>query len=247
MKLAAVILAALAVAVAGAAAAAGDPPPLASKCGSSPVAAQPFWLRAEDGFRLYAVEAGEGATAVVLAHESPADLCGWLPYAATLTRAGIRVLALDLRGFGDSRPAPDAAPLAYGRDLRAAVGRLRADGARKVFLVGASFGGAAALAYAPQLDVDGVVSLSGEARLAGAKLDGLAQVARLRKPLLIVGSRHDRYLPVSDALALLRRAGTKDKRTALYPGGFHGWDIVEDAPYAARARALVLRWLRARS
>ncbi|HEY6056125.1 MAG TPA: alpha/beta fold hydrolase [Gaiellaceae bacterium] len=245
MKLAAVILAALAVA--GAAAAAGDPPPLASKCGSSPVAAQPFWLRAEDGFRLYAVEAGEGATAVVLAHESPADLCGWLPYAATLTRAGIRVLALDLRGFGDSRPAPDAAPLAYGRDLRAAVGRLRADGARKVFLVGASFGGAAALAYAPQLDVDGVVSLSGEARLAGAKLDGLAQVARLRKPLLIVGSRHDRYLPVSDALALLRRAGTKDKRTALYPGGFHGWDIVEDAPYAARARALVLRWLRARS
>ncbi|HEY6029514.1 MAG TPA: alpha/beta fold hydrolase [Gaiellaceae bacterium] len=245
MKLAAVILAALAVA--GAAAAAGDPPPLASKCGSSPVAAQPFWLRAEDGFRLYAVEAGEGATAVVLAHESPADLCGWLPYAATLTRAGIRVLALDLRGFGDSRPAPDAAPLAYGRDLRAAVGRLRADGARKVFLVGASFGGAAALAYAPQLDIDGVVSLSGEARLAGAKLDGLAQVARLRKPLLIVGSRHDRYLPVSDALALLRRAGTKDKRTALYPGGFHGWDIVEDAPYAARARALVLRWLRARS
>lgn len=245
MKLAAVILAALAGA--GAAAAAGDPPPLASKCGSSPVAAQPFWLRAEDGFRLYAVEAGEGATAVVLAHESPADLCGWLPYAATLTRAGIRVLALDLRGFGDSRPAPDAAPLAYGRDLRAAVGRLRADGARKVFLVGASFGGAAALAYAPQLDVDGVVSFSGEARLAGAKLDGLAQVARLRKPLLIVGSRHDRYLPVSDALALLRRAGTKDKRTALYPGGFHGWDIVEDAPYAARARALVLRWLRARS
>lgn len=245
MKLAAVILAALAVA--GAAAAAGDPPPLASKCGSSPVAAQPFWLRAEDGFRLYAVEAGEGATAVVLAHESPADLCGWLPYAATLTRAGIRVLALDLRGFGDSRPAPDAAPLAYGRDLRAAVGRLRADGARKVFLVGASFGGAAALAYAPQLDIDGVVSFSGEARLAGAKLDGLAQVARLRKPLLIVGSRHDRYLPVSDALALLRRAGTKDKRTALYPGGFHGWDIVEDAPYAARARALVLRWLRARS
>jgi alpha-beta hydrolase superfamily lysophospholipase len=245
VKLAAAILAALAAAAS--AAAAGDPPPLASKCGSSPVAAQPFWLRAEDGFRLYAVEAGEGTTGVVLAHESPADLCGWLPYAATLTRAGIRVLAFDFRGFGDSRPAPDAAPLAYGRDLRAAVGRLRADGARKVFLVGASFGGAAALAYAPQLDVDGVVSLSGETRLAGAKLNGLAQVARLRRPLLIVGSRHDRYLPVSDALALLRRAGTEDKRTALYPGGFHGWDIVEDAPYAARARALVLQWLRARS
>ncbi|HSP71904.1 MAG TPA: alpha/beta fold hydrolase [Gaiellaceae bacterium] len=245
-KLAVVALGCAAIA-APAAAAGEQPPALAAKCGASSVAAQPFWLQAEDGFRLYAVEAGEGATGVLLAHESPADLCGWLPYVETLTRAGIRVLAFDFRGFGDSRPAPDAAPLAYDRDLRAAVGRLRADGARKVFLIGASFGGAAALAYAPELDVDGVVSLSGEAHLAGAKLNGLAQVARLRRPLLIVGSRHDRYLPVSDALALLRRAGTTDKRTALYPGGFHGWDIVEDAPYAARARALVLRWIRARS
>jgi hypothetical protein len=34
--------------------------------------------------------------------------------------------------------------------------------------------------------------------------------------------------------------------TALYPGGYHGWDLVEDAPYAAKVRALVLAWLRAR-
>jgi pimeloyl-ACP methyl ester carboxylesterase len=226
-----------------------DPRPLESKCGSTyGIASTPFWLRAEDGVRLYAVEAGSGDVGVVLAHESPADLCGWLPYMATLNEAGLRVLAFDFRGFGDSdRPAATDDFLAYGRDFRAAIARLHADGAHKVFLVGASFGGAAALNYGPDLPLAGVISMSGEARLRGTGLNGLAAVARLHAPLLIVGSRHDPLLSVADALKLLRRAGTKDKRTALYPGASHGWDIVEYAPYAAKARALVLAWIRARS
>jgi alpha-beta hydrolase superfamily lysophospholipase len=247
MKPVAVAAAALlAAALAPAAAAAGAPRPLAAKCFGSPIRARPFWLTAADGVRLYAFEAGTGPVSVVLVHESPADLCGWLPYAKTLVAAGIRVLAFDLRGFGDSdRPAVGST--AYGRDLAAAVARLRADGATHVFLVGASFGGAAVMTYGPTLDVDGVVSMSGEASLPASGLDAAAHIHALKAPLLILGSRHDRYLPVSDALMLLRRAGAKDKRTALYPGGFHGWDLVEDAPYAARARALVLAWLRKRA
>ena len=228
---------------------AGTPSPrtLEQKCGeTSGIAAKPFWLETADGVRLYAVESGSGPVGVVLAHESPADLCGWLPYMETLERAGLRVLAFDFRGFGDSqRPVSVRKYLAYGGDFRAAIARLRHDGAGKVFLVGASFGGAAALAYGPTLPLAGLVSLSGETRITGAHLDGLAAVQKLRAPLLIVGSRDDRYLPVPDALLLLRRAGSHDKRTALYPGAFHGWQLVEDAPYAARTRALVLAWIRA--
>lgn len=236
----------LAAVVIGVASAAPEPPrPLVDKCGSSSVTAQPFWLEASDGVRLYAVEEGAGPIGVVLAHESPGDLCGWLPYIPTLARAGVRVLAFDFRGFGDSdRPTATRDFLAYGRDFHAAVARLRGDGASKVFVFGASFGGAAALTYAPSLPVDGVVSFSGETHIPGTGLDGLAAVPRLHAPLLIVGSRHDRYLSVADALRLLRRAGSHDKRTALYPGGYHGWDLVEDAPYAARVRSLVLAWLR---
>jgi len=232
---------------------AGGAPPaprsLAQKCGdTSGVTARPFWLETADRVRLYAVEAGGGPVGVVLAHESaPADLCGWLPYLAALRGSGLRVLAFDFRGYGDSqRPSSTLKSLAYGRDFQAAIARLRADGARKVFLMGASFGGAAALTYAPELPLAGVISLSGEAQIAGADLDALAAVPRLRASLLIVGSRDDRYLPVPDALRLLRRAGSRDKRTAFYPGAFHGWDLVEDAPYAARVRALVLAWIRAR-
>ncbi len=246
VALAAAVVIAVAFAPAAAGSEAGSPPgPLAAKCGKTfGVAAAPFWLRAADGVRLYAIEAGNGDVGIVLAHESPADLCGWLPYLATLTHH-YRVLAFDFRGFGDSeRPASTRAFLAYGRDLRAAVARLYAEGAGKVFLMGASFGGAAALTYAPSLRLAGVVSFSGETHIPGTGLNALAAVPRLRAPLLIVGSRHDRYLSVPDAQLLRRRAGSRDKRVELFPGGFHGWDLVEDAPYAAKARALVLAWLR---
>jgi acetyl esterase/lipase len=67
---------------------------------------------------------------------------------------------------------------------------------------------------------------------------------RLRVPLLIVGSRHDAYLPVAVALQLLHRAGSKSKEMFFFPGSWHGWKLVEEAPYAARARAAILRWIR---
>ncbi len=248
MKAWATAAAALALAAAAVAGTAG-PRSLAAKCGgTSGVRAAPFWLRATDGVRLYAIDTGKGDVGVVLLHESPGDLCGWLPFIADATRDGLRALAFDFRGFGDSgRPQSAKQSLAFDRDVRAAVYRLDAEGVRKVFLVGASFGGAVALTDAPSLPVAGVVSLSGEADLPRSGLDPLAAMPHLHVPLLIVGSRHDPYLTVPEALRLLHRAASKDKRTAFYPGAFHGWDIVEDAPYAARARALVLGWIGAHS
>lgn len=225
------------------------PRPLQAKCGSNTfgVSAKPYWLTAADGVHLYAIEQGRGRAGVVLLHESPADLCGWLPFIPSLAHAGLRVLAFDFRGFGDSdRPQSTRDFLAYGRDVRAAVAKLRAEGVQKVFVMGGSFGGVAAVTYAPGLRLAGVVSLSGELALPGTGMSAIAAAPRLRAPLLIVGSRHDRRLSIPDALRLLRRAGSADKRTAFYPGGFHGWDLVESAPYAPKARALVLAWLRAR-
>jgi alpha-beta hydrolase superfamily lysophospholipase len=225
-----------------------NPPTLAAECGDTPgLTAQPLWVTASDGTQLYAIEAGSGSTAVVLAHESPADLCGWAPYIPSLTAAGLRVLAFDFRGFGSSALPAGKPDRAYDRDLAAVVAKARADGAEHVFLMGASYGGAVGLTYAPALKLDGVISLSGETYLPSSTANALRSAPRLRVPLLIVGSRHDRYLPVRDAVTLLRRAGSRDKRTAFYPGGWHGWAIVENAPYAAKARALILAWIRARS
>jgi len=113
--------------------------------------AQTSWLRTSDRVRLYAVEAGSGSTGVVLAHESPGGLCGWIPALPTFTAHGIRALAFDFRGFPPSASPPNRTSGHFAPDLQAAVDALRADGARKVFVVGASFGGAAALDAAPNL------------------------------------------------------------------------------------------------
>ena len=105
-----------------------------------------------------------------------------------------------------------------------------------MFLLGASFGGAASLAYAPQLHgLAGLINLSGELRLPISSLNGIAAVPKLTVPLLVIASRYDGYLDPADARLLEDRAGSKDKRLVLYTGGFHGWSILDEAPYA-RAR-----------
>lgn len=151
---------------------------------------------------------------------------------------------MDYRGTGDSPLREGRDPYAYGRDLAAAVAQLRRTGAKKVILVGASFGGAAAIEYAPRLRVDDVISLSGETVLPAYHVGALPAASRLHVPLLIIGSRHDGYLSVVQARSILRTAGSTDKKAIFFPGAWHGWDILERAPYAKGARTEILRWIR---
>lgn len=205
--------------------------------------AETSWLRASDGIRLFAFTSGSGSTGVVLAHESPGGACGWLPAVPTFTAHGLRVLGFDFRGFPPSASAPNRSADDFAPDLQAAVEALHADGARKVFVVGASFGGAATLEEAAGLHgVAGFVSLSGELDLPTTG-NVLPAVRRLRAPLLVVASRRDYYLDAADAKRLVRAAGSADKQLALYPGSYHGWDLLERAPFRQRVWSRLLGWI----
>jgi pimeloyl-ACP methyl ester carboxylesterase len=127
-------------------------PSLSRVCGPLPrgVQAQTSWLRTSDGVRLFAFSAGSGPTGVVLAHESPGGLCGWLPAVPRFTAHGLRVLAFDFPGFPPSASAPNRTADDVAPDLQAAVDAMHADGASEVIVAGASFGGAAALAGGPR-------------------------------------------------------------------------------------------------
>jgi pimeloyl-ACP methyl ester carboxylesterase len=223
------------------------PPSLQSVCSSSSaVQARSLWLTATDGVRLYAIEAGAGRTAVVLAHQGGADLCGWLPYVSTLQAAGLRVLAFDFRGYGSS-DSPSATTLALGRDLAGAVARVRSDGATNVYLMGASMGGAAVVQNSSGIQVSGRISLSGTRLWQGYGVNDPAGVRRISAPFLYVGSRDDSRAPATEAQSVFRDIGSADKKIVLYPGSTHGWDLVEQPPYGARTRALILKWIQARS
>jgi dipeptidyl aminopeptidase/acylaminoacyl peptidase len=145
------------------------PPTLADECGTAyaGIASSSFWFQAADHVRLHAVMLGSGRAGVVLAHQYPADLCGWAPYGRILARSGFRVLLFDFRGFGASQ-RPSARLIGHvERDMIAAAAVLRQRGAKTVSLVGSSFGAAAVLVAAPAIRPApaAVVSLSAETDL----------------------------------------------------------------------------------
>ena len=100
----------------------------------------------EDGGVVFADEYGAGEKSVVLAHGGQFSKESWAKQAQILTDAGFHVLAIDFRGYGESRGPGDSdpmdAPLHF--DVLAAVHYLRRNGARIVSVIGGSMGGGAA-------------------------------------------------------------------------------------------------------
>jgi len=225
----------------------GGAPSLSSTCGRGP-AASTYFLKTGDGVRIYAAALGDGSTAVVLLHESGgAGLCGWVPTMRWLSSNGIRAVAINLRGYPPSGTPALAIYHDYTQDIQAAVDAAHTLGAKHVFVMGASLGGAATVAEAPKLkDVAGVISLSGELALPTSELDAIGAAPRITVPFLFVGSEDDGYVLGPDARRLTRAVGSKDKQVHIFSGGYHGWDLLDAAPYRARVKALLLGWLRSR-
>jgi pimeloyl-ACP methyl ester carboxylesterase len=221
------------------------PPPLAKRCGPVHAQWQTLWFHASDGTKLDGAESGSGQRGVVMVHESPSDLCGWEPYGATLAKRGFHVLLIDLRAFGLSKRGTRYGTPGAIADLRGAVAELKELGAKKVALVGASYGGAAVVAAGPALgtQIAGVASLSGELNLGNARLNALAAVPRLRVPLLIMGSRKDHYLDEADAQKLIRAAGSEQKSLVEFDGYEHGWTLL-DLSHKQRAYQVLVGFLR---
>lgn len=91
-----------------------------------------------DGGRIQAHLYGDGTDGVVLGHGAVFDKESWSPLAAELADRGHLVLALDFRGYGESRAGTDHA--AQHRDISAALAFLLDQGASRLSAVGASRG-----------------------------------------------------------------------------------------------------------
>jgi pimeloyl-ACP methyl ester carboxylesterase len=141
----------------------------------------------EDRGVIYADLYGAGDRGVVLAHGGQFNKESWQPQAQYLARAGFRVLAFDFRGFGQSHGPGDSdmytAPMKF--DVLAAMRYLRSRGTKTVSVVGASFGGGAAvdacIASQPG-EVDSLVLLAAEP-------DGPAD--KIKVPVLVIVARDD--------------------------------------------------------
>jgi alpha-beta hydrolase superfamily lysophospholipase len=244
------VLAVLALAACGGSShklASNGAPSVASTCGTA-VHASTYFLKTGDGVRIYTAATGGGSKAVVLLHESGgAGLCGWLPTLRWLAANDIRAVAINFRGYPPSGTPSLAAYHHYAQDIQTAVDAAHTLGAKEVFVMGASMGGAATVAEAPELkDVAGVISLSGELELPTSELDAIGAAPKITVPFLFVGSEADGYVLGSEARRLTRAVGSRDKQVHIFDGGYHGWDLLDVAPYRARVKALLLDWLRSR-
>src|SRR5258706_11149715 len=99
-----------------------------------------------DGGVVSADSYGDGERGVVLAHGGRFNKGSWEKQAQVLEAAGFRVLAIDFRGYGQSRGPGDSDPMSapLHLDVLAAVRYLRKTSAKTVSVVGASMGGGAA-------------------------------------------------------------------------------------------------------
>jgi dienelactone hydrolase len=227
-------------------------PGLGVRCGGGPIDARVGWFRARDGVLLDGAALGSGTTGVVLAHESPAGPVRVGSLCPRPERRRVPGAPHRPPHFGRSESPTDKAKTGqFVRDLEGSVDELKREGAEKVFLMGASFGGVTSMVAGSRLGskIAGVISVSGETELANqyggpqSELDAVDAVPRLRVPFLIVSARDDGYLPPADARQLLRRAGSTHKQLALFPGGYHGWDLLSAAPYRAKASRVVIDFL----
>ena len=223
----------------------------ASSAGAAPQRAEhdcvrggELFFNAADGTKLVGHRFGKGTTAVILTHQSEGDLCDWLPYAKRLAARGYFVFPIDFRGYGFS-DVPSAGPYRYAQDIAAATKELRKLGKRKVFVVGASMGGIAAVVAGANVSppLSGVVSISSPARYRG--MDGVKAGPRLRVPVLYLAATADDnggFDFSEDAEAMFAKTAAKDKRLELLPGAAHGIGLMASS---TKAKNLVEGFLRA--
>jgi pimeloyl-ACP methyl ester carboxylesterase len=140
-----------------------------------------------DGGEVSADSYGAGERGVVLAHGGRFNKGSWEKQAQALAAAGFRVLAIDFRGYGQSRGPGDSDPMdaPLHLDVLAAVRYLRNTGAKTVSVVGASMGGGAA-------GDASILSEPGEIHrlvFLGASPNGPAE--KLKAPSLFIVARDD--------------------------------------------------------
>ena len=162
---------------------------------------RPVTVRSADGTLLYAEVFGpEDGEPVLLLHGWTETLAFWVYVTEELARRGFRVVAVDLRGHGESRPAVagEYALARFGDDLEAILDATLADGERAI-IAGHSLGAMAIAAWAERHDV--------ARRARGAALINTGLGDLLAEQLLIPVPAIART--VSDAIAVRGLLGSR--------------------------------------
>lgn len=181
-------------------------------------------IEGSDGRTLYGTyfDPGGDAPAVLLLHQLYTNRSSWTPLIYPLVEAGFKVLAVDLRGYGQTRgainwEAAEADNLLWGDWLRTQPGVSR------VLTVGSSMGSNLALNACASIEgCGGAVALSPSLNYFDVVTEDALAVGF---PVLIVYAENDRY-PKADVPGMLE-LGAGHTESLVYPGRTHGVDLFD--------------------
>ncbi|HET7873374.1 MAG TPA: alpha/beta fold hydrolase [Terriglobales bacterium] len=226
---------------------------LASSCaGQQPPAARVVDLKAADGTSLKAsyFAAGKAGPGVLLLHQCNRQRKVWDQLAQQLATAGIHVITMDLRGFGESggtpmaKAAPQEAQLQARRwpgDIDAAFQYLQAQPGVKREVIGV--GGASCglnnsvqAAIRHPKEVKSLVLLSGPANLAARQF--IRQSPQL--PILAAVADDDEFPPsIEDTQWIFSLSANPGNKFFHYAKGGHGADMFAVHP---ELRNVIVDW-----
>jgi pimeloyl-ACP methyl ester carboxylesterase len=207
---------------------------------SAGTAQQGVSLATEDGARISALLYGSGARAVLLVHGGRFTKESWSPQVPAFRSAGFEVMAIDLRGFGQSHGPGGAAPTdaQLALDVLAAVRYLHSHGAKSVSIVGGSMGGAAAgdaSITAHPGEIDRIVMLGAAPTLPAEKL---------KSPALFIVARDDTsgYGPRLPGIRAQYEKAPQPKKLIVLDGTAHAQYLFQ-TDQSERVMQEILEWL----
>ena len=170
-----------------------------------------------DGGEIHALLWGDGEHGVVLAHGKVFDKESWSALAPRLAGAGYTVLAIDFRGYGQSRAGSEGGRLYL--DVIAGMSYLESLGANRISVVGASMGGGAAARAAVEVEQGGIDRL---VLLAPAAIPRPEEM--LANQIVYITAEGD---PSLDRTRALFARAPEPKRLELVPGDAHAQHLFE--------------------
>jgi uncharacterized protein len=221
-----VVTVALALILAGCASTATNPPPKAPAPSPSPAttttAAEEVSFPATDGVALHGRVYGHGTTAVILSNMGDNDPGPWDRFAPLLAARGYTVMTYSFRY--PLRTNNFTAAYAQGTvpDLLGALAYVRAGGATRTVLIGASLGGITVGNVGARAGAAAVVIISAEQDLSAYGLVvSPAELAALTVPKLFIASEQDTNTPYALTKQFYDNA-PEPKQFHAYAGGVHG-------------------------
>ena len=183
-------------------------------------------------------KAPEGSPGILLLHMMPAVKESYNQFAEELLNAGIGVLAIDLRGHGESgggnyQEFTEEQHQASIEDVKAAIEFQKKEGHSPLFVCGASIGANLALQIISESDdVQKAILLSAGTNYKGIKTELLAERVSVDKDVYLVAAKDDvRTLGPSDEQnrKILAKLNCK-KEIRIFETGGHGTDILNAHP-----------------